>query len=276
MTPRAVVWILLLSAPACDVATGRAPTEPDQPDRAEPDGIWRPAVGTRWQWQLSGDLDTDVDVDAFDLDLFDAGDAAIAALQAEGRRVICYFSAGTHENWRDDAGAFPESAIGTPLPDWPGERWLDIRDDGVRETLSARLDLAVERGCDAVEPDNVDGYANDSGFDLVADDQLAFNRWLADEAHARGLSVGLKNDLDQVDALEPSFDWALDEECMAFDECDRLAPFVDAGKAVFHTEYVDDASDAQGRADEICEDARSRGFSTLVKTWDLDAFVVPC
>ena len=63
---------------------------------------------------------------------------------------------------------------------------------------------------------------------------------------------------------------------MAFVVCYRLAPFFDAGKAVFHTEYVDDQSAAQGRANEICDDANGRGFSTLVKTWDLDAFRVAC
>ena len=54
------------------------------------------------------------------------------------------------------------------------------------------------KGYDGVEPDNVDRYVNASGFDLDADAQLAFNRFIANEAHARGLSVGLKNDLDQV------------------------------------------------------------------------------
>ncbi len=55
-----------------------------------------------------------------------------------------------------------------------------------------RLDLAVTKGCDGVEPDNMDGYANDSGFPLTAEDQLTFNRFIANEAHRRGLAVGLK------------------------------------------------------------------------------------
>lgn len=42
--------------------------------------------------------------------------------------------------------------------------------------MQARLDLAVQKGCDGVEPDNVDGYQNNSGFPLTAQDQLAYNR----------------------------------------------------------------------------------------------------
>ena len=67
--------------------------------------------------------------------------------------------------------------------------------------MQARLDLAVQKRCDGVEPDNVDGYANDTGFDLSSLDQLTYNQWLASEAHTRNLSIGLKNDLDQVPAL---------------------------------------------------------------------------
>ncbi len=236
---------------------------------------WAPAPGTTWQWQLSGDVDTSLDVEAYDIDLFDTPDRALQSLRDDGRVVICYFSAGSHEDWRDDAGDFPDEALGEPLEGWAGERWLDVRDATVRALMEARLDHAVDRGCDAVEPDNVDGYANDNGFGLEADDQLDYNRFLAEAAHARGLSVGLKNDLDQVRNLEPDFDWALNEECMSFDECGRLDPFTDAGKAVFHVEYVDDWSAAESLAETACAD-RPAGFSTLIKTWDLGSEFLAC
>lgn len=272
---RSLASIALAVLTSCDVGDAQRPTDAASAgDREQP--VWQPSPGTTWVWQLSGTIDTTPDVSAFDLDLFDAPDDTLTQLRDAGRVVICYFSAGSHEDWRADAAMFPESAIGSPLDQWPGERWLDIRDTGVRDVLAARLDLAVARGCDAVEPDNVDGWANATGFDLSADDQLDFNRWLADEAHARGLSVGLKNDLDQIDALEPSFDWALDEECMAFDECDALQPFIDAGKAVFHVEYVDDRDAVQARAAELCDEATERGFSTRVETWDLDGSGTAC
>ena len=108
--------------------------------------------------------------------------------------------------------------------------------------MQARLDLAVSKGCDGVEPDNVDSYANSNGLGLTAADQLDFNRFVAAEAHKRGLSVGLKNDLDQVKTLQPAYDWALNEQCSQYGECSSLTPFVTAGKAVFGVEYTGSAS----------------------------------
>ena len=233
--------------------------------------LWRPSPGTSWQWQLSGDIDTSIDVEMYDIDLFDTPQATIDALHAEGRIVICYFSAGSYEDWRDDEGDFPMSALGDPLDGWPGERWVDVRDAGVRAVMTARLDLAVMKGCDGVEPDNVDGYQNDSGFPLSPADQLDYNRFLAREAHARGLSVGLKNDLDQVPDLVGDFDWALNEECVEYDECVALVPFIDAGKAVFHVEYG-----GASIAARVCAVTQPLGLDTLIKRLELDAFRVTC
>lgn len=238
--------------------------------------VWSPPPGTSWQWQLSGALDTSLDVQMYDIDLFDTDAGTIADLRADGRVVICYFSAGSHEDWRPDAGDFPPASIGEPLDGWPGERWLDVRDPEVRAVQAARLDLAATKGCDGVEPDNVDGYTNGSGFPLTYDDQLDYNLWLASEAHARDLSIGLKNDLDQVGDLEPAFDWALNEECVDYDECDVLTPFIDADKAVFHVEYVDDPGQGPGKAASVCPQTMPLGFSTLIKEWDLTAWRIPC
>src|SRR6185369_11730450 len=125
----------------------------------------------------------------YDIDLFDTPAATIAALKSTGRHVICYFSAGSYEDWRPDAASFPAAALGRALDGWPGERWLDTRADGVRAVMRARLDLARSKGCDAVDPDNVDGYTNGPGFPLTATTQLDYDRFLASEAHARGLAV---------------------------------------------------------------------------------------
>ncbi len=246
---------------------------PDPPVTAA--DAWRPAPGTTWQWQLSGTVDTSPDVAMFDIDLFDVPDATLAELHEAGRTVICYFSAGSWEDWREDAGDFPEEALGAELEGWPGERWLDITDGTVREIMRQRLDLAVERGCDGVEPDNVDGYANANGLGLNATEQLDYNRFIADEAHARGLSVGLKNDLDQLEDLVDWFDWALNESCAEYDECDRLAVFTeDAGLAAFHAEYVDDWADAPDLAASVC--GVGPELSTLIKTWDLGPEFLAC
>lgn len=238
---------------------------------AAPGSIWHPAPKTTWQWQLTQTIDTTVDVAMYDIDLFEAPQGTIDTLHAAGRIVICYFSAGSYEDFRPDASSIPTSARGNELVGWPGELWLDTRDAGVRAVMLARLDLAVSKHCDGVEPDNVDGYANDSGFPLSAATQLDFNRFLAAEAQARGLSVGLKNDLDQIGDLVTSFDWALNEECHQYDECAVLSPFITAGKAVFHVEYGD-----ASLATTVCPTTTALGFSTLIKNLDLDAFRVTC
>ncbi len=190
--------------------------------------------------------------------------------------VICYFSAGSYEEWRPDAADFPPAAIGSPLDGWPGEAWIDTNDSTVRDIMNARLDLAVTKDCDGVEPDNVDGYSNSNGLGLTYTDQIDYNTFLANEAHLRGLSVGLKNDLEQVADLEGLFDWALNEECLDWSECDMLDPFTDSGRAVFHVEYVDDEADGPAMALSVCGDSSIEDFSTLIKTWELDAWYLAC
>ena len=152
---------------------------------------------------LPGNIDTSFNVQMYDIDLFDTPKSTIDTLHGQGRVVICYFSAGSWEDWRPDAADFPANVKGNSNG-WPGEKWLDIRNiAALSPIMQARLDLAVDKGCDGVEPDNVDGYNNKTGFPLTGNDQLTYNRWLADQAHARGLSVGLKNDVEQVTNWSP-------------------------------------------------------------------------
>lgn len=233
---------------------------------------------TTWQWQLTESIDTSVDVEVYDVDLFEVSQSVIDELHADGRFVICYFSAGTWEEWRDDADDFPEEAVGNTMEEWDDEKWLDVRSEEIRSIMQDRLDVAVSKGCDGVEPDNMDGYLSDnnSGFDFDGYDQLDYNQYIAEQAHDRGLSVGLKNDVDQLVELEPCYDWALNEECFAYDECHRYEPFVEAGKAVFHVEYVDKKADGEDLANDVCGDPAVEGFSTLIKDWDLTSWLIAC
>jgi len=233
--------------------------------------VWRPPPCTTWQWQLTGTVDTSVDVAMYDIDLFDAPQATIDTLHLAGRTVVCYLSAGTWESWRPDAGDYPSGIPGNYLdPPFNDERWVDIRELATLATLlGARLDLAVSKGCDGVEPDNVDGYANSTGFPLSAADQLAFDQMIAAMAHVRGLSVGLKNDLDQIPDLVADFDWALDEQCWEYSECAALGPFVTRGRAVFGVEYSGDTA-------TFCPPLNAAGYSWLKKNLDLDAWRVDC
>lgn len=240
--------------------------------KSAPPSWWVPPVRTTWQWQLTDlPVDTSYDVDMYDIDLFENDGSVVVALHAQGRKAIAYFSAGTWEDWRPDADQFPDSVKGNPLSGWPGEWWLDIRRlDVLGPIMEARLDLAVQKGFDGVEPDNVDGYANNAGFPLTAQDQLNYNVFLANAAHARGLSVALKNDVAQAAALEPYFDWTLNEECYQYNECTGLKEaFIDAGKAVMHVEYEVDAR-------VFCPAVNAMNFNSMKKRWDLDAWMDPC
>lgn len=239
-----------------------------------PSQAWSPDPGTTWQIQYTGEMSSAPDVSMFDVDLFDTDQTFIDGRRAAGQKVICYFSAGSYEEWRSDADQFPASALGEPLEGWPGEWWVDITNSTVRTIMAARIELAGERGCTGVDPDNVNGWTNPTGLNLSATDQLEYNRFLADIAHARDLSVGLKNDIEQVGELERWFDWALNEECVDFAECDPYEAFLDRSKAAFHIEYVDDWADAEARADAVCGEAP--GLDTLIKTWELGPEFLAC
>ncbi len=232
--------------------------------------VWQPTPGTTWQWQLTGlPIDLSVDAAMYDIDLFDNSASVVAGLHAKGRTVICYMSAGSWEDWRPDAAMFPEAVKGKSNG-WSGERWLDIRAlDVLGPIMEARMDLCKSKGFDGIEPDNVDGYSNNTGFGLTSVDQLAYNKFLANAAHARGLSVGLKNDVEQALDLVAFFDWTLNEECFRYAECESLLPFIAANKAVFHVEYGSATS-------SFCPATSQLGFSSIKKRRSLTAYRRVC
>jgi hypothetical protein len=234
-------------------------------------GCWHPRLRISWQWQLQNPPKAAnlLDVRMYDVDGFEARAALVDALRAHGIKAVCYLSAGSWESFRPDAGDFPDTVLGRSNG-WPGERWLDIRQlDVLGPLMEARLDRCAAKGFDAIEFDNVDGYQNRTGFPLTGRQQLRYDVFLANAAHARGLSALLKNDLGQVKRLEPYFDAALNEQCHQYSECGRLVPFVDAGKPVFGVEY-------KLAVGEFCPRANARNFNFLKKRLALDAWRVPC
>lgn len=134
-----------------------------------PTSLWKPAVGSSFQIVLSkvvNPVAITPDVDAFEIDLFDTPVDTISSLKEQGKKVICYFSAGTADNWRPDYNEFLPSDMGNPMTGWPGQTWVNITDPaGVSGILSnvwnimlARIQLAASKGCDAIDPDNVGQY----------------------------------------------------------------------------------------------------------------------
>jgi hypothetical protein len=232
----------------------------------ETPGIWRPGPTTApWQWQLQGKIDTSVPACVFDVDGFETPAATVRALQHRGVRVICYLDVGSWESFRPDAGRFPRSVLGRTYEGFPDERWLDIAHfQRFAPVLERRFRICARKGFDAVEPDNVAGWENRTGFPLTAGEQMRFNRWVARRVHALGLAVALKNDPRQVQPLLGHFDFAIVEQCFQYDECGSYEPFVRAGKAVFEAQY-------ELAPAAYCERAQGLRFSAIRKSYDLFA-----
>ena len=153
-----IVGVSGLMAAAC-TATGAAP------------GASEFVRGMRWQITLvEPPTALDLEVDAWDLDLVDTPRATIAA---------CTFEPG-----RPDAADFAADVIGDGYEDeaFAEERYLDVTNPVVFDIMKTRLDLALAKGCDAVDPDNVDLPTHDTGFNISAADMRTFNRGLIAEA----------------------------------------------------------------------------------------------
>lgn len=277
---RILALAILMSVAGCGGGTATARSSGASPAvlTTTPSSRWAPSRADTYQWQLNGPIDTTIAASVYDLDAFDTGTQTVTALHQLGRHVVCYVDTGTYENWRPDAALFEASpaVIGSPDSGWPGEYWLDIRRlDILGPIVEARFDLCKAKGFDAIEPDNIDGYQNQTGFPLTATDQLTYNRWLAAQAHARGLGIALKNDSGQAAALEPAFDWSLDEDCYVQGWCAALAPFTSVGKAAVAVEYDDVLTAAQFAAG-ACSAAALGGYQTILKHRLLDAWRQSC
>ena len=235
---------------------------------------WQPAPGLSWQWQLSEPpVDTSIEADVYDIDIFDNDASVVAGLHAQGRRVIGYINVGSWEDWRPDRDQFPPEVLGKTYEGWPQEKWLDIRRlDLLAPIMRARLDICKARGFDAVEPDNMEIHGNSSGFAITYEDQLNYALWLAEEAHRRGLAIGVKNAPDQVDDLVARFDFAITEDAFFYDWAQKMIPFIQAGKPVFAAEYDDTGVDYAA----ACQKARELGFSIIQKHRILTAYRVTC
>jgi hypothetical protein len=227
---------------------------------AEAAARWQPKPNSTWQWQLSGKINTGYNVDVYDVDAVETPAPTVRKLHGKGSKVVCYISAGSWENWRPDAGKFPNSVKGRNLDGWKGEKWLDIRKiNTLRPIMERRMNVCKKKG-----------YTNKSGFKLTYNQQLAYNRMLARIAHKRGLSIALKNDAAQVKKLVKYFDFAVVEECFTYKECGKYSPFVKANKAVFVTEYKKNNVAAK------CKSARNMDFSLIFKKMSLNAWRRAC
>jgi Glycoside-hydrolase family GH114 len=130
---------------------------------------------------------------------------------------------------------------------------------------------------DAIEFDNVDAYTNKTGLTISSAAQEQFDAAIANLAHTAGFAVGLKNDVGQVGDLQPYFDFAINEQCWQYRECNFPAPGLQAwptayGKAVFNVEYKLATSKFCPQADSSSYD-----FNSILKDVNLyDVPYTPC
>jgi len=218
--------------------------------------------------------------DVYDIDGEYNSGATVAELHRRGKKAICYFDAGVYETYRSDAARFTAKSpkiYGNADPGWNGSYWLDIRRvDELAPIMKSRIEMCRQKGFDAVEPDEITGWSNNSGFPLTYQDQLAYNRAIAGWVHDAGMSVLLKGDLEQAHDLVTNFDFTLNEECFQYDECTSVSNdgpgadgrdypglqlFVQAGKAVFVAEYQSYSASAWST---ICSTSRAQHFNTSV------------
>ena len=243
------------------------------------DGNWpRFTPDTTWNWQLSGVLNSEPEADVYVVDMFaQLQDKSIEPLQALGRQVICYFSAGTYEPWRPDAEMFAQFGLGKPYIGFDDENWLNINNPEIVKLMVNRLNIAVTLGCDGVELDNVDAFVNDTGFNITQNDALIYSRIMANEAHKRGLAVALKNNVELVEDVVDYFDLLINEECFQYNECEGYLPIIEAGKPVFNAEYTELHINDPVAREELCVISRGLGFQTLFLPLALDgSFRLSC
>lgn len=235
---------------------------------------WIPPAGESYQIQYDGKLDLSVPAKIYDLDMFDTKPSVVAELHKNGRHVMCYISAGTWERWRPDADKFPKSVLGDPDGHWKGERWLDIRQTSILEPIMARrLDLCKKKGFDGVDPDNLDGYQNKTGFPLTYQEQLTYDSWVAKASHDRGLTADQKGDNGQVKDLVKVYDFAVVEQCYAQHWCGSFDLYTRQNRLVVDVEYYH----AQNRfLNGNCSEAGKNHDTAILKKLELTAWLLTC
>jgi hypothetical protein len=269
-----ILAALLLSAATGCAGGGTAPGNPALPLHAAAHARWIPAAGTSYQIQYAGSFDPRVKAGVYDLDGFDTPASTVAAIHARGLHAVCYVDVGTWENWRPDASKFPASVLGKPDAGWTGERWLDIRQTAVLEPImAARFAMCASKGFDAVDPDNLDGYTNDTGFPLTGREQLVYDRWVAAAVHRLGLAVAQKNDPRQIAQLSNDFDFAVVEQCFVQGWCKQFAPYASRDRLVVDVEYG--ISQARFRS-KACPSDAALHETAILKRLALGAWIVTC
>jgi hypothetical protein len=92
------------------------------------------------------------------------------------------------------------------------------------------------------------------------------------------MSIGLKNAAEIVNKTTVDMmQWAVNEQCLEYQECDVFRSFIGVGKPVFHIEYPSSTPAISASVKEgICGDHSVQGFSTILKDMSLDNWLDAC
>jgi hypothetical protein len=256
--------------------------EDDPADDQGSSDWYKPVPEVSFDWDLRSDIPVDMiyNAEVIDLDAFDTSVELIDALHAQGKKVFAYVSVGSWEDWRPDAGSFPNEVIGNSYPGWEGEKFLDIRQiDLLAPIMKARFDMIKEKGFDGIEPDNIDlnsWTVEELGFPISDADVITYSQWLAQQAHNRGLSIGQKNASDLAEQLVNTFDWILLEDAFYEGTQDDAQVYIQHNKAVFATEYTDNFTQSYLFTGEVCNEASQLHYTAILKHRELDEFILTC
>lgn len=165
---------------------------------------------------------------------------------ASGVFSICYVNGfqtqpGELKVWPQEALLY---ADGAPVidADWPDEVLLDTSTPAKRQAIlsvvTPWIEACADDGYQAVEFDNLDSFTR-SGEALTLEGNLALAASFAEVAHDAGLLAGQKNSAEFTTELreQAKFDFAVAEECAAYEECDAYTQAY--GAAVIDIEYTD-------------------------------------
>lgn len=268
------LFILLLSFSLLAISCNKHENE-------ESDSWYKPTPRTTFDWDLRSDIPSNFSYNStiVDIDAFDNDKSFVENLHAQGKKVFAYVSVGSWEDWRPDKNDFPLEVIGNSYPGWDGEKFLNIKNiEALKPVMRARLDMIKSKGFDGIEPDNIDlnsWTADELGFEISGQDVITYCKWLAQEAHNRGLSIGQKNATDLAEDLVGTMDWILLEDAFYEDFYLEAKTYINHNKAVFATEYTDN-TDALMFEEVICPKAANIRYTAILKHRELDGFTASC
>jgi hypothetical protein len=164
-------------------------------------------------------------------------------LHARGAKVICQVPlVQWHPNTVDATSAGWNYVKGPAAGN--GAYWLDVKPgDPNYQRLRGLMTLQFEH-CGQMSVDGIIGDTADilgahvslGGSPITAADLQTYLTSLVQIAHSIGMSIGQTDNLALTPALEPSFDFAVVNNCFSHGTCAATAPYAAAHKAIFEIE----------------------------------------